>query len=280
MNQESRSGKVRVLGVKIDKITKDQIIEKIDHFLKFKKKCFIITPNPEFLMTAQKDNKFKDILNKANLAAPDGIGLLWASSFLKSKSRFLYLSALFYGLMLIIYPECCQKIIPERISGTDLVLDIAKICEQKNRTLFLLGAKEGIARACALKLVKKYPNLRIAGTFSGNPSKKNDSRIIEIINKAQPDVLLVAYGHPRQEKWINRNLNKLDSVKIAMGVGGAFDYISGKVKRAPKIFRMAGLEWFYRVIRQPWRLNRIITATWRFSNEVIKYKISNIKNNE
>ena len=132
-----------------------------------------------------------------------------------------------------------------------------------------------MAKSCVFKLLEKYPNLKISGTYSGNPEQKYDKHIVDILNNTKTDVLLVAYGHPKQEKWISRNLGRLNSVKIAMGVGGAFDFISGKIKRAPRIFRKLGLEWFYRVIKEPWRLNRIITATWRFSNEVIKYKFKN-----
>ena len=280
MNQELRNNKIEILGVEIDTLVKNQVIEKVDKFLNSEEKRYIVTPNPEFLMRAQKDDKFRNILNKADLAIPDGIGLLWASSFLKSKNKFVYLSALYYGLMLILYPKYCQKVISERIAGVDLVWDIVEICEQKNRTIFLLGAEEGIAEACALNLKKKCPNLKISGIYSGNPSQKYDEKIINVVNNVKPDVLLVAYGHPKQEKWINRNLNKLDSVKLAVGVGGTFDFISGKAKRAPKFFRKAGLEWFYRVIREPWRFNRILTATWRFSREVIKYKLKNNKNDE
>ncbi|NQU99613.1 MAG: WecB/TagA/CpsF family glycosyltransferase, partial [Parcubacteria group bacterium] len=276
MNQDSEN-RIEILGVKINTFTKDQVINKIDRFLELKEKNFIVTPNPEFIMEAQRGRRFRNILNIADISIPDGIGLLWASSFLRSKSKLIYLSAIYYGLALMLYPKYCQKVIPERISGTDLVLDIAKLCEQKNRTMFLLGAEEGVAEACALNLKKKYPNLKISGTYSGSPKQKYDQKIVNIVNKTKPDVLLVAYGHSKQEKWINRNLNNLEFVKMAIGVGGAFDFISGKARRAPRIFRKTGLEWFYRVIRQPWRLNRILTATWRFSNEVIKYKLENNK---
>lgn len=276
--------------MKIDTLAKDQGINKIDQFLSSQEKHYIVTPNPEFLMAAQEDEKFKNILNKADLSIPDGVGLLWAGMLIKSKIKnqklvsssversklrngIIILKAIFYGLMLILYPKYCQKVIPERISGTDLIFDIAKLCEQKNCSIFLLGGQENVAEACALKLKQKYNNLKISGIYSGMPEQKYDNNILEIINKAKPDVLLVAYGHPKQEKWISRNLNRLNSVKIAMGVGGAFDFISGKTKRAPKIFRKLGLEWFYRVIREPWRLNRIMTATWRFGREVIRYKL-------
>jgi len=291
MNHELRDKEINILGVEINTLNKDQVVNKIDQFLLSQNKHYIVTPNPEFLMVAQKDQEFKNILNKADLAVPDGIGLLWASSLIRSKIKDLffidrfpgrrqrstrikvYLKSIFYGLMLILYPKYCQKVISERITGTDLIFDIAKLCEQKKCSIFLLGAKEGVAEVCALKLFKKYPNLKISGTYSGNPEQKYDKHIVDILNNTKTDVLLVAYGHPKQEKWISRNLSKLENIKVAIGVGGAFDFISGKVKRAPKIFRRLDLEWFYRVIRQPQRFNRILTATWQFSNEVIEYKL-------
>ncbi len=277
MNDKLKNNKTDILSVGIDTLRKYQVIGKIDQFLKSTGKHYIVTPNPEFLMESRKDKKFKNILNKADIAIPDGIGLLWASCFLGSKSKLIYASALYYGLLLILFPKTCQKLISERITGTDLIMDIAQLCEQNKYSIFLLGATEGISEACALKLKKKYSNLKIAGTYSGNPKQKYDKKIINIINKVEPSVLFVAYGHPKQEKWISRNLNSLDSVKLAMGVGGAFDFISGKIKRAPLLFRKTGLEWFWRVVREPWRFNRILTATWRFMNEVIKYKLKEMR---
>ena len=272
--------KINILGVQINKITYSQVLSKIQEFLNSKEKHYIVTPNPEFVMTAQKDKEFKEILNKADIAIPDGIGLLWAATLIKSKIKNqrlklirIYLRAFIYGLFLILYPKYCRKVLPERITGVDLIWKISKLCEQKNCSIFLLGAKKGRALACALKLKQKFPNLKITGTFSGLAEPASDEKIRMIINQTKPDILFVAFGAPKQEKWIARNLAHLETVKIAMGVGGAFDFIAKTVRRAPKFFQKAGIEWLWRFLFQPWRFSRIFTATFKFSQQVITNKI-------
>lgn len=242
--------KAEILGVKIDKINLEEVLEKIKKFVQSNQQYYIVTPNPEFLMAAQKDEEFKNILNKADLSLPDGVGLKLASWYLKNP-------------------------IDQRITGTDLVWGIAKLAAQENYSLYLLGARPGIAEKVTLRLKKKNPGLKIAGFESGCLSKDermSDERIIQQINGSQPDILLVSFGAPKQEKWIYHNLPRLSSVKLAMGVGGAFDFISGKVKRAPKLIRNLGLEWLFRLLIQPWRIQRILTATLRFSLAIIKSK--------
>lgn len=175
----------------------------------------------------------------------------------------------------MLYPKYCQKVIPERVAGADLVWEIARLAEQKKCSIYLLGGKEGVAMGAAVKLLKKYPNLKIAGAETGgqfNNQKPitNNQKLIKRINGTRPDILLVAFGQVKQEKWLWHNLAKMPSVKVAMGVGGAFDFIIGHARRAPLRMRKSGLEWFWRVIFQPWRLGRIFTATWRFSRAVIK----------
>jgi len=272
--------KINILGVKIDCIRSNEVLTKIQSWLNKSQKKYIVTPNPEFVIYAQKDQEFKNILNQAALAIPDGIGLLWATKFLdlrvKSK-KFITLEIfwqyLYTLLSIIFYPKYCREIIPERVTGIDLIYKISKFCEQKNCSIYLLGAKEGIAKIAASKLKNQFPNLKIAGTFSGKPDPKADQKIQAIINYAKPDILFVAFGAPKQEKWIARNLAKLKTVKIAMGVGGAFDFIAGKIKRAPKFFQKRGLEWLWRVAREPWRVPRILTATIKFSRRVLQDKI-------
>lgn len=268
--------KIDILGVKVDKITQEEVIQRIGEWLFKDKQHYIVTPNPEFVMRAQQDEEFKDILNRADLAIPDGIGLLWAAKFLSLKSG-SWLKAFWQfihtQLSLIFYPRYCRTVLPERVTGTDLVWKIAKLSEQKDCSIYLLGAKNNIAQTAAQKLKQKFPNLKIAGSFAGSPNKEADDKLQAIVNHVKPDVLLVAYGHPKQEKWITRNLSKLDSVKVAIGVGGAFDFMAGKAKRAPGFFRKLGLEWLFRFFVEPRRAGRIFTATWRFSWAVFKHKI-------
>ena len=140
------------------------------------------------------------------------------------------------------------------------------------KSIFLLGGVGGVGEAAARSLKLSVPHLRIAGTFEGERDSSGDAEIVALIAKARSDILLVAYGAPEQEEWISRNLAKLPSVKVAMGVGGAFDYLSGRVQRAPRLLRSLGLEWLFRVILQPHRIGRIITATIRFPLAVLRQR--------
>lgn len=282
--------KINILGVNISKVTKNQAASEAEKFLLSGGQHVIVTPNPEFLMAARKDSEFKKILNEADLAIPDGIGLLWAATvknfrFQISDFRFfrkvkIWMQGVWMGLMLLIYPKSSQRVLPERVTGVDLIWEIARIAEQKKCSMYLVGGQKDVAMATALKLKQRFTNLKIAGAEIGimnyelritNSKKYNQENegLILRINKARPDILLVAFGQVKQEKWIYRNLKQLPSVKLAMGVGGAFDFIIGRARRAPKLLQKLGLEWFWRLIFQPWRFNRILTATFRFSRAVI-----------
>jgi len=232
--------KVNILGVKIDSLIKEKVLKKINQFLSDIKQHYIATPNPEMVVAAQKDNEFLEILNKAELAVPDGFGLLLASRYLR-------------------------RPIPERIPGVDLMLDICRIAEQKKYSVFLVAEKNGLAKPkeTAEALIKKFSQLKIDGGVLGREESENE--LIEKINIAKPEILFVALGARLQEKFITENLSKVPSVKIAMGVGGALDFIAGKIKRAPQWIQKIGLEWLWRLFMQPWRWKRILTATIKFS---------------
>lgn len=261
-----------ILGIKVDAISRPQALALVDQMIRHGGQHIITTPNPEMLVAAQKDQEFRLALNRAALALPDGIGLMFASWILNSKL------------------QC-------RVPGSDFVMDLMELSANKGYAVYLLGGKQGIAQAAAEKLKIKYQKLKIVGVDSG-PSFNNDSggkklgfdktkpsfedprisllqdNYIERINDARPDILLVAFGHNKQEKWIAQHLHELPSVKVAMGVGGVFDFISGGIKRAPIIFRKLGLEWFWRLILQPHRIKRIWNAVAIFSFLVLKEKIS------
>jgi len=237
--------KVNILGVQIDNLAKAGALSKVEEFLSDGRQHYIVTPNPEMVVAAEKDKEFLEILNKADLAVPDGFGLILASRYLR-------------------------RPIPERIAGVDLMLDICKIAEQKNYSVFLLGAKEGLAKPeeVVRSLTKKFSRLKISSDILAR--EEANEKIIQKINLEKPEIIFVALGAGRQEKFIAENLNKILSVKIAMGVGGAFDFIAGKIKRAPKWLRKIGLEWLWRLFMQPWRFKRIFTATIKFSWKIIK----------
>jgi len=252
---------LKVLNVRVNKITAEEIISKIDKFLLSEKQHYLVTFNPEMAVEAQKDNYFQSIINQADLVIPDGIGIILAGKII----------------------DC--KISLKKISGIDLIY---KICEAefiKDKKIYLLGAREKVAEKAANILRQKYFCLSIVGAEEGikilntkyqilkSNSKslsKLNNELIQRINKAKPDILFVAFGSPRQEKWIFENLKKMPSVKLAIGVGGSFDFISGKIKRAPLVFRKLGLEWFWRLILEPRRIKRIYNATMKFSWLVLK----------
>lgn len=229
----------KILNVRVDNLSFSETMHKIADFLAEEKLHQIATVNPEFIVAAQKDKEFKEVLNSADLNVPDGFGLKLAAIVTRQQ-------------------------IGERITGVDLTWELAKIAEEKGYSIYFLGAKEGVAVVAVQKMKILYPELKIAGTSSKNP---DDSDVLDDIKNANPDILLVAYGAPKQDKFINRIKNeesRIKNLKIAMGVGGTFDYIAGVLPRAPKWMRSLGLEWLYRLIRQPSRIGRIYTALIKF----------------
>jgi N-acetylglucosaminyldiphosphoundecaprenol N-acetyl-beta-D-mannosaminyltransferase len=192
----------------------------------------VCTINPEFMMIARDDVNFAQILSRASLCLPDGVGLLWAA---RRRGHPL----------------------PERVTGSDGIHVIAANAARHGWRLYLLGAAEGVAARAADTLAAQYPGLQIAGTYSGSPAADEEDALAGRIAASRADVLLVAFGAPQQDKWIARNLPRL-GVAMAMGVGGAFDFVAGAVPRAPAWMRDAGLEWLYRLLRQPWRWRRML----------------------
>lgn len=162
------------------------------------------------------------------------------------------------------------------MTGVDLVWSISELAEQKKYPVYFLGAGEMVAAIAAEVLQKKFPELKFVGAESGgeiaNP-QATDQDLVERINDAKPKILFIAFGHVKQEKWIFHHLDQLPSVKLAIGVGGALDYISGTVKRAPKFLQRAGLEWLYRLIKQPSRWKRILDATIVFPLLIVIKKL-------
>ena len=155
-----------------------------------------------------------------------------------------------------------------KVTGVDTVVRLAGLSAQKGYGIYLLGAAKGIAQETAQTLRTRFPTLRVVGTYGGTPALEEDDEIVQRIRRANPQLLFVAYGAPRQEKWIARNLSRLQ-VPVAMGVGGAFDFISGEARRAPSWVQRLGLEWLHRLALQPWRWRRM-TALPRFGLLVLR----------
>ena len=257
--------KIKILKVKLDSVTEKEALEKVSEWLKGKKQRHIATPNPEILLEAERNPKFRKVLNQTDLNIPDGIGILWAAKFQKTnKSFFNFVRTL---SSIVLKPDSIRSEFPERVTGTDLT---EKICANTDKKVFFLGAKEGIAKKTAEKLKEKYKQFEIAGSHSGSPKIKDEKEIVEKINNAKAEILFVAYGAPAQELWIARNLKKLKTVKLAIGIGGAFDFVSGERKRAPKLMQKAGIEWLYRLLKEPKRIKRIYNATIKFPLKIKK----------
>jgi N-acetylglucosaminyldiphosphoundecaprenol N-acetyl-beta-D-mannosaminyltransferase len=237
-----------LLGVNISLVNNKTVISEIEKLLKEKSQVFITTPNPEHLMQAQNFGDFKDVLNSASLAVPDGVGLVWA---LKQR-----------------YPEIAQEL--ERVTGVDLMLKICNLAAQKEMNVGLLGGRNGVAKKAAEALKRTIPEIKVfeIGLHKDIKTVNNEENdaIIKRIQEKKINILFVAYGAPHQELWIAQNLKSLPQVKIAMGVGGAFDFLAGRVKRAPLWVQKLGLEWFFRLVQEPWRWKRqlcLISFAWK-----------------
>jgi N-acetylglucosaminyldiphosphoundecaprenol N-acetyl-beta-D-mannosaminyltransferase len=267
----------RILDVKVDLVDSPTTLKWTEKQVDYNKQGQIVTPNPEQVVLAGKDRAFKKVLNHASLSICDGAGLLWAIKFLdRVRNRFSESSLRdsdgcvankLLGPNANISSKNCftlskaHRIVPnfKRLSGTDLMLALCQLAAQKHWRVFLLGGKEGVARETAKTLNTKYQILNTQYS-SGSADIQHESvqdrdKIIKQINVFRPQLLFVAYGAPYQEKWIANNLPRL-KVNVAMGVGGAFDYISGKIKRAPSWLQNLGLEWLYRLVQEPWRWRR------------------------
>lgn len=272
MNKKER---VKVMGVYFDPVTYLEALDKVFFLLKDGRQHHIVTPNPEILLTAQNDVKYRKILNRASLSIPDGTGIIWAASL---EGSINIVKGLWHMFLTVFSPSKLTKILPERVTGTDLMKGVLEksIKDSNEYKIFLLGARNGVAEEIHENYRFKDKNCKIVGTYEGSPKMKDEHEILKHINEAKPDMLFVAYGAPEQEKWINRNLKKMSSVRVAMGVGGAFDFLAGKAKRAPKSWRRLGLEWLWRLIKEPRRLRRIWNAVFVFPYLVLVRRI-NIK---
>lgn len=237
---------VYILGVRVDNVTEGEVLDRLEAFIRDGRPHQVVTVNPEFVVMAQEDRDFRDILNKADLALPDGVGLLWASRILGSPLR-------------------------KRVAGSDLVEGLAWRAASRGYSLYLLGARPGVGQQAALALQGRYPGLRIAGTYPGSPSPEEEEEIVARVREASPHILLVAYGAPAQDRWIRGNLERL-GVPVCMGVGGGLDFVSGRVRRAPPWVRRLGLEWLFRLAQEPWRWRRM-TRLPRFAVLVLRSRL-------
>lgn len=219
-----------VLGVRVHLLDLPRTLAAVETLLRDGRPHQIATVNPEFVVRARRDRMFRRVLNTSDLALVDGIGIALALRLL-------------YGIR------------AWRVTGADLIPQLARLAARDELPVFLIGAAPGVAGRAAGRLVALAPGLQVAGTLSGSPEPAEDEATARVIRAGGTRLLFVAFGAPAQELWIARNLRNLDPC-IAIGVGGAFDYLAGAVRRAPAWMRSAGLEWLYRLLREPWRWRR------------------------
>lgn len=256
--QQSTPESVYVLGVRVDLLSQEQALARIMEIIARRRASEnplacqqVITVNPEFVMAAQRDEDFRRAINEAALVVADGIGVVWATRYLKVPA-------------------------PERITGVDTLIELARCCAEAGYRLYLLGAAPGVAEEAATRLQELAPGLQVAGTYAGSPALAEEEEIIERVRAARADILCVAYGAPAQDLWIHRNLARLPAA-LAIGVGGAYDFISGRQQRAPRLMQQLGIEWLYRLYREPWRWRRMLALPRFALNVILKGRARNGK---
>ncbi len=231
---------IKIFGVKIDNLSFNEAVEEIEKYLRGNSLKTIYTPNPEIVMGAKDDESLKNLINSGDMVTADGIGLIYACK-IKGKP------------------------LKERVTGYDLSLKLLEIGNDNSYSIYLLGGKEGVAKKAGENIGIDYPNINIAGyhhgyfkgSHNGYENHIEEKNIIDEINLSNPDIIFVGLGFPNQEKWIKANKAKIKG-KIIIGNGGVMDILSGNSKPAPHIYRKIGLEWLYRLIKEPSRIKRQI----------------------
>jgi N-acetylglucosaminyldiphosphoundecaprenol N-acetyl-beta-D-mannosaminyltransferase len=240
---------LEILGVRVDDATYTDFLACVDAFVASGQPHQVVTVNPEMLVAAHRDPALRRALNGADLNVADGAGLMLAARLLGRPLR-------------------------GRVTGSDGIHWLAAHSARRGYRLFLLGAAPGVAEAAAGRLAAANPGLEVAGTYAGSPRAVDEAGIVARVRAAAPDLLLVAYGVPDEELWIARNQGRL-GVPVMMGVGGAFDFVAGRARRAPRWMRRAGLEWLHRLLREPWRWRRQL-ALPLFVRLIIKQRLRGI----
>ncbi|MCI6159240.1 MAG: WecB/TagA/CpsF family glycosyltransferase [Selenomonadaceae bacterium] len=241
------SKKIDILGVAVDSITMEEAVDRIETYMDERTGVLIATANAEMILRATHDPDLMQILNQAALVVPDGAGTVWAAHHLGEE-------------------------MPERVAGYDLAQRLMKDAPAQHRRIFFFGSAPGVAEKAKAKAERLYPGIEIVGTRNGFFSESDVPAIVEQIRSAKPDLLLVALGVPKQEKWLQKHLSELE-VPVSIGVGGTLDVMAGVMKRAPRWMQKAKLEWLFRGMMQPKRAGRLM-ALPKFVLKVHGYKSS------
>ena len=241
---------VNIAGINIDDITMNQAVERVYEFIDSGENHAIYTPNAEIMMEGITSKNLKSILNNADMLVADGAGVVLASKILGKK-------------------------VAEKVSGFDLVKNLLISSKVRPIKFFLFGGKPGIPEAATSNINKDYPGAEVVGIRNGYFKEDEIPSIIEQINNSGAEVLLVCLGAPKQEEWIEKNKSQL-KVKVSMGVGGTMDVLAGNVKLAPDFFRNNGLEWMYRLYKEPKRFKRMLRLP-KFILYILGIKLGIIK---
>ncbi len=232
----ARGGRVTVLGVPVDRVTMDQAVRVVEGFIAAYaadgRPRLVLTPNPEIIYAAQHDGALLEILRNADLAVPDGVGVVWAARVLGTP-------------------------LPERVTGIDLLERLLALSAQRGYRVYFLGARPEVLPKAVDAARRRFPGLQVAGSHHGYFTPADEQAVVDDIKKARPDLLFVGMGAPRDQKWLWRHREEL-GVPVSMGVGGSFDVLAGATRRAPQWVRDARLEWFFRLIQQPRRWRRML----------------------
>lgn len=242
---------INILGARVDAVDLDGAVERVAEFVKEGRPRQVITLNPEILYRAQKEPQLLSLINAADLVTADGIGVVWAAGMLGAR-------------------------LPERVTGIDLMLALVARAAREGWRVFLLGAAPGVAEEAARRLVQCYPGLRVAGAHHGYFPPEKEKELVEEIRAARAELLFVALGAPKQELFIARHKAELGAV-VAMGVGGSFDVLAGKARRAPAWMRRLGLEWLGRLLMEPRRFRRMLVLprfAWLVLQESLRQKFA------
>lgn len=224
---------VKILGVPVHPLTMNESVAVLEKKLQKKEQAFVVTANAEIIMMCQQDKEYNNIVSEqADLVLPDGAGAVWAGRYLGNE-------------------------VPERVAGFDLYNQLLKLSADKGYKVYFFGGAPGVAEAAKNKAEELYSGVQIVGCRHGYFTEAEEEAIIKEINDAAPDMLFVALGAPKQEKWLVKYRNQLKP-RVLMGIGGSFDVLAGKMERAPKWMQEASLEWAFRLYKQPSRFMRML----------------------
>lgn len=275
-----------LLGVPFHYGTHTDLMGTIGKLLEISTECALIfTPNPEILMIAEYDEQYKKVLQQATLSLPDGNGLLFASSFLKrttdSTALVTTLTFIRSYASLLYDKKYLRNVIPSVIPGSDTFFALHNYLSNTPYKVFYFGGEDGVEEKIQVVMKEKYPEVQIVGSTGGYPFKNPEAaeHILQEIERAKPDILFIALSFPWQERWAVLNKKRLSKsgVKVAMVVGGTFDFAIEKRKRAPVVFQKLQIEWLWRLLHEPSRLGRIMKAVITFPLHVLKKRLSGEK---